>query len=174
MRFKFCPHCGSELIDKEIGDEGMVPFCENCDKPWFDTFSTCIIALVINEYEEAALLRQDYISAKYYNLVSGYMKPNETAELTAEREISEELGLNVDSLTLTGTYWFDKKDMLMIGFTAKAKKSEFKLSDEVNSARWVNVRDAIGMVHPKGSVSYALLEKYIKEKYSYEKSGITL
>lgn len=161
MHFKYCPTCGSRLIEKKMGDEGMIPFCQSCNYPLFDMFSSCIIALVVNEYDEAALLRQNYISAKYYNLVSGYIKPGESAELTAMREISEEIGVHPDSLELIGTYWFGKKDMLMIGFIGKAKKSELVLSDEVDQAEWVPVRQAIRMVHPRGSVSYELLEKYL-------------
>lgn len=162
MHFKYCPDCGSKLTDREIGDEGLVPFCGKCGRPLFDMFSTCIIALVINEYGEAALLRQGYISNQYYNLVSGYMKPGETAELTAEREVLEEIGVKVQKLTFAGTYWFGKKDMLMIGFIASAPKTELKLSDEVGQAEWIPAEKAISLVHPKGSVSYALLEKYLE------------
>lgn len=162
MHFKYCPHCGTQLEDKEIGDEGLVPWCSTCRMPLFDMFSSCIIALVVNEKGEAALLRQGYISNQYYNLVSGYMKPGETAELTAEREILEEIGIQVTSLEFAGTYWFAKKDMLMIGFLARAGRKEFVLSDEVDAAEWVPVEQALHMVHPKGSVSYALLEKYLE------------
>ena len=49
MKFTYCPDCGTKLIQKEIGDEGLMPYCENCKKPLFDMFSTCIIALVVNE-----------------------------------------------------------------------------------------------------------------------------
>lgn len=122
MRFTYCPDCGTKLIQKEIGDEGFMPYCDNCKKPLFDMFSSCIIALVANEKQEVALLRQNYISTDYYNLVSGYMKPGETAEETAVREVGEELGLTIDEPKITGTYWFDKKDMIMIGFLAKTIK----------------------------------------------------
>lgn len=157
--YKYCPHCGTKLIKQEVGDDGLVPWCTNCNKPLFPVFSTCIISLVLNEKNEAALLRQGYISEKYYNLVSGYIQPGESAELSARREIEEELGLDVTELQLVGTWWFGKKDMLMIGFIAKTTDTQFKLSDEVDSAQWVPVDEAIGLVHPEGSVSYALLEK---------------
>ena len=164
MRFKYCPECGSKLILKEIGDEGQIPYCLNCSRPLFDMFSSCIIVLVVNENGEAALLKQHYISHQYYTLVAGYMKPGETAEECTRREVLEEIGIELDKLKLMGTYWFGVKDQLMIGFIARAKKAPFRLSGEVNEARWVPVEQAIGMVHPKGSVSYELLEIYNKEK----------
>lgn len=163
MHFKYCPHCGARLKDREIGDEGAVPYCESCNVPLFDMFSSCIIALVVNRNREALLLRQGYISSRYYNLVSGYMKPGETAEVTAEREIFEETGIRIESLAFAGTYWYGKKDMLMIGFVAEAVQTELTLSGEVDAAEWVPVSQAIHMVHPKGSVSHALVEKYLRD-----------
>lgn len=163
MRFTYCPDCGALLQPRPIGDEGLLPYCEHCQKPWFDMFSTCIIVLVVNEENEAALLQQAYISTEYRNLISGYMKPGETAEETAAREVAEELGVEMRSLELVGTYWFGLKDMLMVGFIGRAPKTDFRLSGEVDGAEWVPVQQAIQMVHPKGSVSYALLEKYINQ-----------
>lgn len=162
MRFKYCPDCGEKLIMKELGDEGEVPFCEKCNRPWFDMFSSAVIVLVVNEYGEAALLQQNYMSEKYRVLVSGYIKPGETAEETARREVAEEIGIELADNRLVGTYWFTKKDMMMIGFIARAKKAEFTLSREVDNAEWITVEDAINLVHPKGSVSYALLEEFLK------------
>ena len=40
MHFTYCPHCGSRLVKKEIGDEGLIPFCETCSIPLWDMFTT--------------------------------------------------------------------------------------------------------------------------------------
>jgi NAD+ diphosphatase len=164
MRFQYCPDCGEKLILREIGDEGMVPFCEKCNRPRFDMFSTCMIALVVNDQGEAAVLRQNYISTEYCTIVSGYMKPGEEAEETTIREVREELGLEVDRLEFAGTYWYGEKDMLMIGFFAHTTQRDFKLSPEVDEALWVSPEKALHMVHPKGTISYAIVERYL-EKY---------
>lgn len=170
MRFKYCPECGEKLIMKSIGDEGAVPFCEKCGRPWFDMFSSAVIVLVVNEYGEAAMLRQNYISTEHRVLVSGYIKPGESAEETARREVAEEIGIELDNNRLVGTYWFAKKGMMMIGFIAHAKKTELTLSGEVDGAEWVPVEEAIKLVHRKGSVSYALLEEYLNRS-KYENFG---
>ena len=62
MHFTYCPHCGSKLIQKEIGDEGLIPFCEQCSVPLWDMFTTSVICVVVNEQREAALIRQGYVS----------------------------------------------------------------------------------------------------------------
>lgn len=163
MRFHYCPDCGSALELRSIGDEGETPWCPQCQHPIFDQFSTCIIALVVNHREEAAILRQGYISQQYGNLVSGYMKPGETAEDCARREIEEELGLNVNTLKLVKTWWMEKKDLLMIGFFARVEDTQMHLSGEVDAACWVPVAEALEQVHPKGSISHALVSAYLNQ-----------
>ena len=54
MHFTYCPHCGSLLGERILGDEGGVPWCETCNIPLFDVFSTCVICAVINRGEKAA------------------------------------------------------------------------------------------------------------------------
>ena len=168
MRFNFCPDCGEKLMLKPIGDEGDVPFCEKCGKPWFEMFPSAVIVLVLNDDGEAALLRQSYISEEYCNLVSGYMKPGESAEEAARREVKEEIGIELDALQIAGTYWYGKKDMLMIGFIGWTMSDNLTLSKEVDSAEWVYAAEALGRVHPKGSVSYALLDDYLKRSVTEE------
>jgi len=164
MNFTYCPHCGTKLIPKEIGDEGIVPYCETCRLPLFPMFASCVIVLVTNERDEIALLRQGYISHQYHNLVSGYIKPGETAEETARREVEEEIGIRLQDLEFAGTWWFGKKDMLMIGFVARAKAASLHLSGEVDGASWVPAEEALGKVHPEGSVSHALVSYYLQNK----------
>lgn len=162
MEFQYCPRCGTKAVPREIGDEGLVPWCSVCRQPLFPMFSTCIIALPVDEEAgEVVLLRQSYISTQYHNLVSGYMKPGESAEECAVREVEEELGLKVEGLTLTGTYWFGKKDMLMIGFIARVRMQDFHPSEEVDQAVWVSPEQALTMLHPYPAISYRVTQHYI-------------
>lgn len=163
MRFIHCPECGERLISRDLGDDKDVPWCVRCGKPWFDMFPSCVIVLVYNDNNEVLLLNQGYISTQYRNLVSGYMKPGESAEETARREVLEETGIKVDSLDFAGTYWFAKKQMLMIGFMAHCSDSShsLRLSLEVDGADWVQSDEAPNLVHPKGSVSHILCDLFL-------------
>lgn len=166
MRFKYCPDCGALLTARDLGDDKDVPWCGNCSKPWFDMFSTCIIALVHDRNGRVLLLHQGYISQKYANLVSGYMTPGESAEECACREIREETGLTVTSLSIEGTHWFPKKGLLMIGFFAEVADGDLRLSSEVDSAEWVSAADAPSLVHPLNgtSVSAILTHRFAKDQ----------
>ena len=160
MRFTYCPHCGSKLTKKEIGDEEMVPFCEPCGMPLFDMFSTCVICAVTNESDEVALLKQGYLSATRYVCVSGFMKIGESAEDSAIREIEEEIGQKVEELRFVRSYPYEKKEMLMLGFHAKVKKHDLVLSKEVDDAEWVPFSEALGKIR-EGSIAWQLVKEVI-------------
>ena len=161
MRFKYCPHCGTKAIQKEIGDEGLIPYCDECKVPLWDMFTTCIICAVVNEQREVALLRQDYVSTNQYVCVAGVMKLGESAEETARREVKEEIGQDVEKLEYIQSYPFDKKEMLMLGYKATVKKHDLKLSGEVDSAEWVKFEDALGKLR-EGSIAWQLVKSAIE------------
>ena len=160
MRFTYCPHCGGRLIQKEIGDEGQIPFCENCSVPLWDMFTTSVICAVVNEQREVALIRQNYVSTMNHVCVAGIMKLGESAEETAVREIKEETGLDVVKLEYIRSYPYEKKEMLMLGYKAVVKKADFILSGEVDSAVWVKYEDALSLLR-EGSIAWQLVKEAI-------------
>ena len=162
MRFTYCPHCGTKLIGKEIGDEGVIPFCDRCNVPLWDMFTTSIIAAVVNEYGEVALLRQGYVSQTNYVCVAGIMKLGESAEETVIREIKEEINQDVESLEFIRSYPYEKKEMSMLGYKATVKKKDFKLSGEVDSAVWVKFQKALSLLR-EGSIAWQLVKTVIAE-----------
>lgn len=163
MRFTYCPHCGSKLTKKEIGDEGLIPYCPRCQVPLWDMFTTSVIVAVVNEDREIALLRQGYVSATNHVCVAGIMKLGESAEETAVREIKEEIGQTVKSLKYIKSYPFEQKEMLMLGYKAVVEKTEFVLSKEVDSVQWVKFDSALELLR-KGSISWQLVKTVIEDQ----------
>lgn len=160
MHFIYCPHCGIKLVQREIGDEGQIPYCENCRVPLWNMFTTSVICAVVNEENEVALLRQNYVSATKYVCIAGIMKLGENAEDTVIREVKEEIGIDVLSLQYVRSYAYEKKEMLMLGFYATAKKKEFTLSGEVDEAAWVPLGEALAKLR-EGSIAWQLVGKVI-------------
>ena len=161
MRFTYCPHCGSQLTKRDIGDEGLIPYCESCNLPLWDMFTTCIICAVVNEYSEIALLRQNYVSQTNYVCIAGVIKLGESAEETARREVKEEIGLDIETLKFVRSYPYSKKEMLMLGFHATVKKSAFHISGEVDAVKWFPLATALDQLRP-GSIAWELV-KTVKE-----------
>lgn len=165
MTFRYCPDCGALLSSRVLGDEGAVPWCDSCGKPWFPVFPVAVICLVRNRDGEVLLLRQNYISEVYRNLVSGYVTPGERCEEAARREVEEETGLRATAIEIKGTWWFEKKQMMMVGFFVDVEKAPLRLSVEVDGASWHTPEEALGLVHPHSySVSRILTEMHLNSR----------
>ena len=163
MKIKFCPVCGTEAVQKEIGDEGLMPYCPTCQMPLWDYFNTSIICAVVNENDEVALLRQNYVSATNYVCVAGHMKSDESAEETVIREVKEEIGQEVDNLIYIRSYPYAKKNLLMLGFLAKVHKKDFELSGEVDAVEWFPIEKGPDMLR-EGGIAWQLVKEINKRK----------
>lgn len=49
MKFIYCPKCSVKLNEIKKGDEGLVKYCIACNRPYFDSPSSCVEVLVMNE-----------------------------------------------------------------------------------------------------------------------------
>lgn len=163
MHFEYCPHCGTKTVLREMGDDGAVPYCAACQKPLFDMFSACVLSVVRTRGGMLALIRQSYGQQEYYVGVAGYMKPGETAEQAALREISEEIGIAARELRFLFSKWHDAKGQLMLCFCAEADEAAFRLSGEVSEAKWFTPEEALRAVRP-GSIIEQVVRAAIPAK----------
>lgn len=163
MKANYCFICGSKAIQKEIGDEGLMPFCPECNMPLWDCFYSSIICAVVNEFNEIALLRQDYVSTTNFVCVAGHMKSGESAEETVKREVKEEIGQDVNDLIYIRSYPYEKKNLLMLGFLARVNKKEFKLSGEVDNVEWFPIEEAPDKLR-EGGIAWQLVKEINERK----------
>jgi NAD+ diphosphatase len=136
MEFTYCPQCGDRLGTRELGDEGPVPYCTSCSRPFFPFSYPCVLVVVMNEDGEVALLDQHYLTTEHKVLVAGYMKPGESAEEAAVREVAEETGQVVDDVRYVASYPHPTRDILILGMLARVRKRPFNSSPEVDGIGW--------------------------------------
>ncbi|MBE6902566.1 MAG: NUDIX hydrolase, partial [Ruminococcaceae bacterium] len=75
MDFRYCPDCGVRLTIRHIRGRD-VRYCTVCEKPRFGVSVPCVICLVVNEYNEIALIKQTY--ATHNNVcVAGFIEQGE-------------------------------------------------------------------------------------------------
>ena len=162
MDINYCQVCGEKLILKQIGDEGMIPFCNTCQKPYFKSPAPCVLVVVLNEYNEVVLLKQEYVSKTYRGLIAGYITEGENAEDTVIREVKEETGLNVKTYKYIASYHRSQNNLLMLGYLAHVQKAEFVKSCEVDQINWFSINDALLNLR-EGSISKQLFETVMSQ-----------
>lgn len=151
LEVNFCQKCGQKLVKKEIGDEGLMPYCVMCEKPIFDMFYITPITMVINEFNEICLLKKNYVSKDYLVFVAGYLKKNENIEEAIKREVLEETGLIVKNVQYEISSFHHESHTLRLGFVAFVQKTHFKKSEkEVDDLNWYTIDEAIKYLNPAG------------------------
>jgi NAD+ diphosphatase len=115
--------------------------------------------MVINEFDEVALLKQDYVTKQHLVFVAGYYKPGESAENTVKREVFEEIGQTVIELNYIESFYHERLDTLFLCYISKVNKTEFVLSREVDDAKWYKLPIDESLLNPLG-VAYRIYQRY--------------
>ena len=132
MSAKYCHECGSELTEKELENEGIIPFCPKCNQYRFPMYNVAVSMIVINKETNKILLVKQY-GKPFYILVAGYVNRTEQLEHAVSREIKEETGMNVSSIKFNRTSFYEPSNVLMCNFTAFVENdSDFCPNEEID------------------------------------------
>ena len=132
--FKHCPRCATELIDREIADDGGVRTRRACpvDACGFVQWQnpTPAVGALVEHEGEIILARGAGWPEGAFALVTGYLEKNEDPKLGVAREVKEELNLDAVATTLIGNYIFERKNEIMLCYHVVAI-GEVTLSPEL-------------------------------------------
>ena len=160
---RFCSECGSELILKDHGPEGMIPFCPTCGKFRHPGYNTAVSMVVLNPAKDRVLLIRQYGRPSYI-LVAGYVNRGEDAEDAVAREIREELGAEVAEVRFNRSRFFPPSNTLMLNFTAVLSGETLRPNEEIDSYAWFSVEEAKQSIRA-GSLAEAFLRGYFDGNY---------
>ena len=158
----FCRNCGQKLSLRFCENEGLVPYCNQCENYMFPQFSVATSMVVINRSQDKILLAK-HAEDDDFILFAGYVKKGESVEKTVPREIKEELGLDVVKAKYMSSRYHEPKDILMLNFIVVVEESKpIKLNDEITEARWCTPEEAMNLIR-KGTTAEHFLSNAIKE-----------
>ena len=162
MSEKYCQVCGSELIEKELEGEGLVPFCPACNEFRFPMYNVAVSMIVINKKTNKILLIKQY-GRDFYILVAGYVNRGEQLEHAVVRELKEETGMTASHIRFNRTKFFEPSNTLMCNFTVYVDSdSELSTNKEIDSFNWFSFDDARKNIKP-GSLAAEFLNAYLDE-----------
>ena len=163
MAEKYCQECGTALIEKELENEGIDPFCPKCNQYRFPLYNVAVSMIVISRQTDKILLIKQY-GRPFFILVAGYVNRTESLEHAAAREIKEETGITVSSLRFNRTRFFEPSNTLMCNFTAFVDdESEMNTNEEIDSYQWFTKDEAKENIK-KNSLAEYFLNAYLNEE----------
>ena len=158
----FCRNCGEKLSLRFCENEGLVPYCNQCESYMFPQFSVAASMVVTNRAQDKILLAK-HVDDEDFILFAGYVKKGETAEKAVPREIKEELGLDVVKTKYMSSRYHEPKDILMLNFIVVVEENKpIKLNEEIAEARWCTAEEAMQLIR-KGTTAEHFLLNAIKE-----------
>ena len=171
----YCPECGTKLIKKQDGNEGMVDYCEKCGKFHYPTFNSAISTIVIKD-DQVLLIKQ--YGRDSYILVAGYISKGENAKETLIREVKEETNLEVVDYLYNDNFYFSRSNTLMHNYISYVR-GEVQLTNEVDEATYFSYHDAyVNIRHSslaKKFLFYGLLKLgKLKDLLTFTDTGIEL
>lgn len=152
---KYCSKCGHPLIFKYLKNEGKIPYCEICQEYRFPTFNSAVSMIVLNPAQDKILLiKQDGKDA--YVLVAGYINIKENAIEAVKREVFEETGLHLHTITFNDSKYYEPTNTCMFNFSCVSDDMNFQLNEEVDEAHWFSFEDAKAVIKKN-----SLAEKFL-------------
>jgi NAD+ diphosphatase len=154
----FCPVCG-HVPQPEQGTWGKK--CPNCGHVAYPHVTPAILALVHDD-DGHMLLTHKHGWGKRFSCVAGFVEPGESLEECVQREVREELGVEVADVTYTGSQSWPFPHQLMVGYTARYVGGELHIQEqELDDARWFSVENPPEMP-PSVSLSYTIIHTWIE------------
>lgn len=145
-RYRFCPWCGSEQLDKS-GDRSVK--CTQCGVHIFFNASGAIIAVITDSEGRILVARRAVEPAKgTLDFPGGFIDPGETAEAAFKREVKEELNLDISDIayefSLPNNYPFGGLEVYTIDMVFRAEVSDLsdlKAADDVSECLFIKPED---------------------------------
>lgn len=140
----FCPACGTRTA---LGDAGWSRRCPNCGRQHFPRTDPAVIVAITSAHDPDLLLLGSNAlwGADRFSCFAGFVEAGESLEAAVRREVAEESGVEVGTLTYRGSQAWPYPRSLMVGFLAQARDDAAARADgeEIAAIRWFR-RDEIG------------------------------
>ncbi|GGL83556.1 NADH pyrophosphatase [Deinococcus aerolatus] len=137
---QFCGHCAAPLAFTGQEFAKVCPTCGLTVYPRVAPVAMVLIRRGTGADTELLLARGPHFPPGIYSALAGFVQPSETLERAAAREVLEEVGVNIRSLSYVVSQPWPFPHSLMIGFDAEYDGGEIVLQpDEIEDAQWFPV-----------------------------------
>lgn len=166
---RFCACCGHP---SDIAQAGWQRVCPACKAPHFPRTDPVVIMLIT--HGDAVLMgRSPGWPEGMYSLLAGFVEPGETLEAAVRREVMEETGVRVGTVSYLASQPWAFPMSLMFGCAGEALSRDITIDPaEIEDALWVSRQEmmtAFAGEHPllkparKGAIAHFLLKNWLAD-----------
>ncbi len=135
----FCGRCGHAT---EAAAAGHVRRCASCAVEHFPRLDPAVIMLVTDADDRCLLGTSGTAAVNRWSTLAGFVEPGESLEQAVAREVAEEAGVTVGSVTYVASQPWPFPSSIMLGFFARATDTAITVDrDELADARWFSRDD---------------------------------
>jgi NAD+ diphosphatase len=157
---RFCGRCGTPT---ERHPSERARACASCGLHAYPRISPAVITIV-ERGREILLARNANFPLPFYSTLAGFVEPGESLEEAVEREIREEVGVEVRDVGYFGSQPWPFPNSLMVGFTATYAGGEIVIDEnEIADAQWFR-KDALPQVPPRLSIARQLIDWAVERR----------
>jgi 8-oxo-dGTP diphosphatase len=142
LNFSLCPRCGSRFA--EVEDH---LHCSKCDFRIYPHPSPATAVFIFRkegEQKQVLLGKRAFEPYKgYWDSLGGFVKPDESIEQGAIREVEEEATVEVEVEQIIGSYpdEYQRTPTITVGLIAKIVSGNLAANDDVGQLKWFSVND---------------------------------
>jgi len=166
---RFCARCGTESVMQMAGWQRDCPACQGKHFPRTDP----VVIMLITRGNSVLLGRSPGWPTGMYSLLAGFVEPGETMEAAVRREVLEETGVRVGTVSYLASQPWAFPSSLMLGCRGEALSDEIILDPvELEDALWIS-REALAEAHAgqnpdilparRGAIAHFLLQNWLAD-----------
>jgi NAD+ diphosphatase len=155
---RFCGVCGTPTVAHDSERSRLCPACRHVAYP---RLSPAMMALVWRG-DELLLARSPHYAPGMFSALAGFVEAGESLEDCVHREVAEEVGVRVRTLSYYGSQSWPFPHSLMVAFTAEWSSGDIVPQEsEIESADWYRI-DALPGVPPRFSIAGHLIRDTVE------------
>ena len=158
---QYCGRCGT-LTNTVHGERAK--HCPKCGLINYPRISPAVITAIIKD-NKILLAHNSGFAGNMHSLIAGFLEPGETLEECVQREIMEEVGIQVKNIKYFGSQPWPFPNSMMIGYIAEYADGEISVDgEEISEAGWFDVNN-LPELPSRISIARKIIDWYI-ENYS--------
>ena len=159
---QYCSRCATTMTQQQ---HERAKKCPACGLTAYPRLSPAIIVAVVRQFEDGPrllLARAHRHPSGMYSVLAGFVEPGEDLETAVQREVKEEVGLDITNIRYFGSQPWPFPNSLMLAFTAEYASGDIKLEEEeIAEAGWYTP-DNMPLIPPSISIARSLIDWYVE------------